>query len=89
MASSPDIPNAAVAVGRDALIANFQDWFAGWEDYRSIPRRSSRVLDDTVVVCTRESARQGQRHRVWLTSHLVRQQAYLDRAEALRAVGLS
>lgn len=95
----PDIPNAAVAVGRDALIANFQDWFAGWEDYRSVPEEILEGPDDTVVVCTRESARgrgsgiEFDSRRIFGVFQLrdrkvVRQQAFLDRAEALRAAGV-
>ena len=95
----PDIPNAAVAIGRDALIANFQDWFGAWEDYRSVPEEILDGADDTVVVFARESARGkgsgielGSR-RIFGVFHLrdrkvVRQQAFLDRAEALRAAGL-
>jgi ketosteroid isomerase-like protein len=33
----PDIPNAVVAQGRDALISNFQDWLGAWESYRATP----------------------------------------------------
>ena len=96
----PDIPNAAVAIGRDALIANFQDWFGAWEDYRTVPEEILDGSDDTVVMCARESARgkgsgiEMRSRRVFGVFQLrdgkvVRQQAYLDRAEALRAAGLS
>ena len=95
----PDIPNATVAIGRDALIANFQDWFGAWEDYRSVPEEILDGGDDRVVLCARESAR-GKGSGIELESRrifgvfqlrnrkVVRQQAYLDRAEALRAAGL-
>jgi len=95
----PDIPNAAVAVGRDALIANFQDWFGAWEDYRSVPEEILEGADDTVVVSTRESAR-GKGSGIEFASRrifgvfqvrdrkVVRQQAFVDRAEAFRAAGL-
>jgi ketosteroid isomerase-like protein len=53
----PDIPNAAVAIGRDALIANFEDWFGAWEDYRSVAEEILEGADETVVVFTREPAR--------------------------------
>ena len=53
----PDIPNAAVASGRDALIANFQDWLGAWDEYRSIPEEIIEGKDDTVLVFARESGR--------------------------------
>lgn len=95
----PDIPNATVAIGRDALIANFQDWFGAWEDYRLVPEDILGGPDDTVVVIVRESAR-GKGSGIEFGSRricgvfqlrdrkVVRQQAFLDRAEALRAAGL-
>lgn len=95
----PDIPNAAVAIGRDALIANFQDWFGAWEDYRSVAEEILEGVDDTVLVFARESAR-GKDSGIELTSRrvfgvfqlrdgkVVRQQAFLDRGDALRAAGL-
>jgi ketosteroid isomerase-like protein len=95
----PDIPNAAVAFGRDALIANFQDWFGAWEDYRAITEEILEGADDAVVVFSRESARgkgsgiELRSRRIFGVFHLrerrvVRQQAFLDRGEALRAAGL-
>ena len=95
----PDIPNAGIAIGHDALIANFQDWFGAWEDYRSEPEEVLDGGEDTVVLCARESARgkgsgiEVRSRRVFGVFQLragkvVRQQAYLDRAEALRAAGL-
>ena len=95
----PDIPNAAVSIGRDALVANFQDWFAAWEDYRSVTEEILEGADGTVVVSARESAR-GKGSGIEFGSRrifgvfqlrdrkVVRQQAFLDRAEALRAAGL-
>ena len=95
----PDIPNAAVSIGRDALVANFQDWFGAWEDYRSVTEEILEGADDTVVVSARESAR-GKGSGIEFGSRrifgvfqlrdrkVVRQQAFLDRAEALRAAGL-
>ena len=53
----PDIPNAAVAIGHEALSANFEDWFGAWDDYRSITEEIREGPDDTVVVASRESAR--------------------------------
>ena len=53
----PDIPNAAIAIGRDALIANFQDWLGAWDDYRSIPEEILEGADDTVLMSAQESAR--------------------------------
>ena len=53
----PDIPNAAVATGRDALIANFQDWLEAWDDYSSIPEEILEGTGETVLVFARESGR--------------------------------
>jgi ketosteroid isomerase-like protein len=53
----PDIPNAAVARGRDELIANFQDWLGAWDDYQSVPEEILEGKDDTILVFGRESAR--------------------------------
>ena len=95
----PDIPNAAVAIGREALIANFQDWFGAWEDYRSVPEEILEGADDAVVLCARESAR-GKGSGIEMRSRRIfgvfqlrdgkvgRQRAFLDRDGALRAAGL-
>lgn len=95
----PDIPNAAIANGRDALIANFQDWLGAWDDYRSIPEAIFDGSADTVLVFAQESAR-GKDSGIEVRSRrvngvyelrdgrIVRFKAYLDRAEALQAAGL-
>jgi ketosteroid isomerase-like protein len=95
----PDIPNAAVASGRDALIANFQDWLGAWDEYRSIPEEIIEGKDDTVLVFARESGR-GKDSGIEVTRRIIgvfelrdgkiiRSRAYLDRTEALEAAGLS
>ena len=32
----PDIPNAPIANGRDALTAQWRDWLGAWEEYRFV-----------------------------------------------------
>jgi ketosteroid isomerase-like protein len=95
----PDIPSAAIANGRDALIATWQDWLGAWDDYRSIPEEILEGGADTVLVFAEESAR-GKDSGIKVRSRrvsgvyelrdgkIVRFKAYLDRAEALRAAGL-
>jgi ketosteroid isomerase-like protein len=95
----PDIPNAAIANGRDALIATWQDWLGAWDDYRSIPEEILEGGADTVLVFAEESAR-GKDSGIEVRSRrvsgvyelrdgkIVRFKAYLDRAEALQAAGL-
>lgn len=95
----PDIPNAAVAQGRDALIANFQDWLGAWDEYRSVPEEILEGKNDTVLVFARESGR-GKDSGIEVDSRrmtgvyelrdgrIVRFRAYLDRVEALEAAGL-
>jgi ketosteroid isomerase-like protein len=95
----PGIPNAAVAIGRDALIANFEDWLAAWDNYRSVPEEILEGTAGTVLVFAAESGR-GKDSGVEVCSRrlsgvyelrdgkIVRFKAYLDRDEALRAAGL-
>lgn len=95
----PDIPDAAVATGREALIANFQDWLGAWDEYRSIPEEILEGTDDTVLVFARESGR-GKDSGIEVRSRritgvyalrdgrIVRFKAYLDRGKALQAAGL-
>jgi ketosteroid isomerase-like protein len=99
VAPSPDIPNATVANGRDAVIAKFQDWLGAWDDYRAIPEEIREVSDDTVLVFAEEFAR-GKDSSIEVRSRritgvyelrdgkILRFKAYLDRAEALQAAGL-
>ena len=96
----PDIPNAAIANGRDALVASFQDWLGAWDDYRAVPEEIFEGSADTVVVFAQESGR-GKDSGIEVRSRritgvyelrdgkIVRFKAYLDRVEALEAVGLS
>ena len=95
----PDIPNAAVAYGREGLIANFQDWLGAWEDYEAITEEIREGEGTTVVVTTLESGR-GRDSGIEVSrritqvyelqgSKIVRFKAYLDRSEALAAAGLS
>ncbi len=51
----PDIPDAAVVHGRDALIENFQDWLGAWDDYRRIPEEVLEGAGNTVLVDARLS----------------------------------
>lgn len=95
----PDIPNAAVARGRDALIVNFQDWLGAWADYRAIPEEILEGRGNTVVVISLESGR-GKDSGIEVQSRritglyelsdgkIVRFKAYLDRTRALEAAGL-
>lgn len=95
----PDIPNAAVANGRDALIANFQDWLGAWDEYRSVPEEVLEGKNDTVLMLARESGR-GKDSGIEVHSRritgvyelrdgrIVRFRAYLNRVEALEAAGL-
>ena len=53
----PDIPNAAVALGRDALIANFRDWLGAWDDYRATLEEVREGTGGTVLVIALESGR--------------------------------
>ncbi len=95
----PDLPAAAVASGREALIESFQDWLGAWDDYRSIPEEIIEGTGDTVVVCTLESGRGKDSglevHSRRITGvyelregRIVFFKAYLDRAKALEAAGL-
>jgi ketosteroid isomerase-like protein len=95
----PDLPDAAVATSRDALIANFREWFAAWADYRAVPEELVEGCDDTVVVFGQEVGRgidssiEVRSRRIAAVYQLrdqriVRFKAYLDRAEALEAAGL-
>jgi ketosteroid isomerase-like protein len=95
----PDIPNALVAQGRDALISNFQDWLGAWESYRATPEDVVEGAGETVVVTSLESGR-GRGSGIEVESRritgvyelregkIVRFKAYLDHAEALKAAGL-
>lgn len=95
----PDIPNAAVATDRGALIANFQDWLGAWDDYRSVPDEILEGTEETVLVFAQESGR-GKDSGIEVRSRritgvyelrdgkIVRFKAYLDRDEALQAAGL-
>ncbi len=96
----PDIPNAAVAHGRDALIESFGDWLGAWGDYRVAPDEMLEGTGDTVLVAALESGRgrdsgiEVQSRRVTQVyalrdGKIVRFRAYLDHAEALEAVGLA
>lgn len=96
----PDIPYAAVATGRDAMIANWRDWLGAWDDYRFVPEEILEGSEGTVLVFAQESGR-GKDSGVEVRSRritgvydlrhgkIVRFKAYLDRAEALQAAGLS
>lgn len=96
----PDIPNAAVAVGRDALIASWRDWLVAWDDYRVVVEEMVEGAGDAVLVSAQESGRgkdsgiEVRSRRTTLVYELrddriVRFKAYLDRAEARRAAGLA
>jgi ketosteroid isomerase-like protein len=94
-----DIPNAAVANGRDALITNFQDWLGACDAYRSTPEEIVERSADTVLLFAQESAR-GKDSGIDVHSRrvtgvyelrdgrIVRLKAYLDRTEALLAARL-
>ena len=96
----PDIPDAAVVHGRDALIENFQDWLGAWDDYRTIPEEVLEGAGNTVLVDALESGR-GKDSGIHVQSRritqvyalrdgrIIRFRAYLNRDEALAAVGLS
>ena len=95
----PDLPNAAIANSRDALIATFQDWLGAWAGYRVVPEEIFEAGDDTVLVSAQESAHgkdsgvEVHSRRIVGLYHLragriVRFKAYLDRAEALEAAGV-
>ena len=95
----PDI-DAPVANGRDALTAQWRDWLSAWEDYRFVPDEIVEGRDGAVLVFGEESAR-GKGSGIDVRSRrvtavyelragrIVRFKAYLDRAEALEAGGLS
>jgi ketosteroid isomerase-like protein len=95
----PDIPNAVVAAGRDALIANFRDWLGAWDYYCATPEEIIDGPGDTVLVFSVESGR-GKHSGLEVHSRrvigmyeirdgkIVRFKGYLDRAEALEAAGL-
>jgi len=95
----PDIPNAAIANGRDALIASWQDWLGAWDEYRHVPEEIVEGSANTVLVFAEESAR-GKDSGIEVRSRrvsgvyelrdakIVGFKAYLDRAEALQAAGL-
>ena len=95
----PDIPNAAPARGRDALIANFRDWLGAWDYYRTTPEEVLEGAGNTVLVFALESGR-GKDSGIEVHSRRITQvyelrdgkvvwfKAYLDRGEALEAVGL-
>ena len=70
------------------------------DDYRMVPERFIVAGDDQVLVFSREGGRgkgSGQEVRTHLTAHLwtlkdakaVRMQSYWERADALKAAGLS
>ena len=96
----PDIPNAKVAHGRDALIAHFSDWLAAWDEYRGMPEEMREGPDGTVLVITTESAR-GRGSGIQVLSRratgvyrlragkIVYFRAYLDHDAALEAAGLT
>ena len=93
----PQFPEAGVYRGRDAFRGYFDRFREEWEGYRV---RVEEVLDsgDKVLVFTQQMAR-GKASGVQIDlriAHLwtirsgkaVRMQAYFDRAEALKALGL-
>ena len=93
----PDIPGAAVANDRDALIASWRDWLGAWEEYRFVPDEIVEGRGNAVLVFGEESARgkdsaiEAHGARPSSTScdgRIVRFKAYLDPAEALQAAGL-
>jgi ketosteroid isomerase-like protein len=96
----PDIPFAAVAIGRDALREQWRDWLGAWDDYRFVPEEIREGAEGAVVVFGRESGR-GKDSGIEVRSRrttavyglregkIVRFKAYLDRAEALQSAGLS
>jgi len=96
----PDIPNAPIANGRDALTAQWRDWLGAWEEYRFVADEIVEGRGDAVLVIGKESAR-GKGSGIEVASRrvtavyelragrIVRFKAYLDRAEALQAAGLS
>ena len=96
----PDLPNAAVAIGRDALTAQWRDWLGAWDDYRFVPEELMEGAAGAVVVIGHESGR-GKDSGIDIRSRrvtavyelrdarIVRFRAYLDRGEALKAAGLS
>ena len=95
----PDIPGAAVANDRDALIASWRDWLGAWEEYRFVPDEIVEGRGNAVLVFGEESAR-GKDSAIEVRSRratvvyelrdgrIVRFKAYLDPAEALQAAGL-
>ena len=94
----PDIPGAAVANDRDALIASWRDWLGAWEEYRFVPDEIVEGRGNAVLVFG-ESQREARTaplrcaRRATVVYELrdgriVRFKAYLDPAEALQAAGL-
>ena len=94
----PDLPNAAVAHGRDALIATWRDWLGAWDRYQATPEEIRDGRHGTVLVISVVSAR-GRGSGIEVESRvtalyelrsgkIVRFRAYLDQAEALEAAGL-
>jgi ketosteroid isomerase-like protein len=95
----PDIPNAAIATGHAALIANWRDWLGAWDYYRFLPEEILEGTGEKVLVVGHESGQgtdsgiEARSRRVTAVYQLrdgkiVRFKAYLDRAEALQAAGL-
>jgi ketosteroid isomerase-like protein len=95
----PDLPNAAVAHGRDALIATWRDWLGVWDRYQATPEEIREGPHETILVNSLVSAR-GKGSGIEVESRvtalyevrsgkIVRFRAYLDQAAALEAAGLS
>jgi ketosteroid isomerase-like protein len=83
--------------GLDGFRSFFLDWYAPWATYRHEIDRAID-LDDRVLVLKRDSARfaDSEQHvtlnpgfvLTFRAGKIARWETYLDRAEALRAVGL-
>jgi ketosteroid isomerase-like protein len=95
----PDLPNAAVAHRREALIVTWQDWLGAWDRYQATPEEIREGRGETVLVVSLVSAR-GRGSGIEVESRvtavyelrsgkIVRFRAYLDQAEALEAAGLT
>jgi ketosteroid isomerase-like protein len=96
-AGHPECPNRK---RRDALTAQWRDWLGAWEEYRFVADEIVEGRGDAVLVIGKESAR-GKGSGIEVASRrvtavyelragrIVRFKAYLDRAEALQAAGLS
>jgi hypothetical protein len=94
----PSVPGGNVYHGSDGLRALSLDWLSPWATYRSIVEEAIDC-DDRVLTLQRSFARLGDTRQeiefapgnVWTVrdGKIARVEYYADRAEALKAVGLT